>query len=600
MTLRSLPGYARIQAWRETPSSILVQHFFRAFFDNEFISAHGEMRFPVFFIMAVLALPGVFICLFLYPKYVDLSKPFPPIFYHFPRSFDFVHNLPAIREQVSAADRLMFVSLSMILMGLATVMVWDTLFLDRRDYYALGPLPLSLGTLFKGKLSALFLFLVLFGLGINAVPSLVLPMWVSMGEKARWLPFLRAIFAHAITSLAACAFVFLFLVALLGIFLNLLPYRIFRKLSLYLQMASIVVLLAGFILMPRFASSLPQLKQEDGWLLHLVPALWFLGLHQTLLGSADQLSRIWGEMALLATGAVFVGALGTYLWTYRRYLQRMMEIPEIEPASPGRGESLLARCVGRCAVRKPREQAVFFFIVKTLTRSHKQHVDFAGWVALGFAFVFEGLVATHSGRHHLDIFEPSAALLSIPLVLSFFVLSGMRLVFTLPAELPAHWVFRVAEPESREESMAGVRKAMTLLGIVPLFGGLLPIAALLWGWGPALLQLVFGVTLALILEEVLLLRFQKIPFTCSFLPGKSNFLFLAAVCWVGFSIYAYTMAELEYAIIQNPLFMLVFMAVTIPVLWRLISYRNQQMREHVKLVFEDQLEPMVQTLGLLS
>jgi hypothetical protein len=84
---------------------------------------------------------------------------------------------------------------------------------------------------------------------------------------------------------------------------------------------------------------------------------------------------------------------------------------------------------------------------------------------------------------------PDEALLSIPLILSFFVLSGMRMVFAIPSELPANWTFQITEDSDHKDCLSGVRKAMMLLAIVPIFSLLFPVYAVLWGLGLALLRL---------------------------------------------------------------------------------------------------------------
>ncbi len=64
----------------------------------------------------------------------------------------------------------------MILMGFITVLEWDALFPDRRDYLILAPLPVRLPTLFTAKITALFLFLLVFTLALNGCSSILFPL----------------------------------------------------------------------------------------------------------------------------------------------------------------------------------------------------------------------------------------------------------------------------------------------------------------------------------------------------------------------------------------------------------------------------------------
>ena len=223
--------------------------------------------------------------------------------------------------------------------------------------------------------------------------------------------------------------------------------------------------------------------------------------------------------------------------------------------------------------------------------------------------VTEGLVALLSAHHPSpdsamvsglspNFTSPDAALLSIPLVLSFFALSGMRVVFPLPAELPSNWIFRLTENERRRECLAGVRRSMLLWAIVPLFALLWPVCAWLWGWRVASLELLFGFTLSLILMELLLLRFFKIPFTCSYLPGKANIALMGFFYWLAFSTYAYTMASLEAWLLHDLLAWAIFYALLLAALAWLVSYRNRLLDEGFVFAYEDNLEPAVRALNL--
>ena len=157
-----------------------------------------------------------------------------------------------------------------------------------------------------------------------------------------------------------------------------------------------------------------------------------------------------------------------------------------------------------------------------------------------------------TGRRDLSaiLFQPHEALLAIPLIISFFLLSGLRMVFSVPAELQANWVFQLAEDENRLDSCSGARKVMVVLTVL-LLVSFFPVLAILWGWpvspgGPRL-----GLTLSLILVELLLINFRKIPFTCSYQPGKANITVLGIFYWFAFTTYAYSMAALERWLLQG-------------------------------------------------
>lgn len=102
---------------------------------------------------------------------------------------------------------------------------------------------------------------------------------------------------------------------------------------------------------------------------------------------------------------------------------------------------------------------------------------------------------------------------------------------------------------------------MVWLGIVPLFGLLAPFYLLLWNWRQVLLHFSFGLILSLILVDVLLFRFQKIPFTCAYLPGKANLKLLWPAYMLAFTTYAYTLTTLESWMLREPVRFAVFFAI---------------------------------------
>jgi len=143
-------------------------------------------------------------------------------------------------------------------------------------------------------------------------------------------------------------------------------------------------------------------------------------------------------------------------------------------------------------------------------------------------------------------------------------------------------------------SLAGI--AVAALGAV--LAALFPLYGVFWGWRVASLQLLFDATLSLILMELLLLNFRKIPFTCTYVPGKAHITTRWIFYWMAFSAYAYSMASLEYAIFESAASQVIFFGAAFSVLGGLIAYRNHLLDRGFTLVFEEEPEPVVQTLNL--
>ncbi|MBZ5610734.1 MAG: hypothetical protein LAP38_20925 [Acidobacteriia bacterium] len=556
--------------------AVLIRHFFGRFFDNELVSPEGEMHSSIGKIIALLVSPGM-VCFWLLPKYTYLSVQPHRVF-----------------EAGSLSDKLFFLTFSVVVMGFVTVLEWDALFPDRRDFTILVPLPIRLPVIFAAKIVSLCAFVLLFFATTNAISMLFYPL-TAVHPGPSFLDTLDGIRIHATAVMAATVFVFLFFVAVQGLLMNVLSYRLFQRASTYVQLFSVLALLLMLLLFLDTSSLLHSFANRR--LLYFFPPMWFLGLYETMLGEPEPLAGC-RQIALRALAAVVTASAVAYLLSYKRHVKRSLESEEIFDVVPSWLSSGLSALANRLLVRNPLEQASFYFAAKTIVRSRKHWLYLAAYVGVGFALVLQGLVGAYSRSGGLAIGKPTPTLLSIPLILSFFVLSGMRVIFAIPAELKANWVFRLSEADGRKECLAGVRKAMFVFGVLPLFGVLLPVYIFLWGWADACFHTFFCLVLSFLLIELLLFRFRKIPFTCSYLPGKAQLTTRWVFYWMGFAVYAYTMASLEQWFLKLPIRMAGFYLLGWAVIAATMFYRNRMLDQGFALVFEEQPEPIVHTLNL--
>jgi hypothetical protein len=232
-------------------------------------------------------------------------------------------------------------------------------------------------------------------------------------------------------------------------------------------------------------------------------------------------------------------------------------------------------------------QATFDFIVSSLLRSRKHRLLLAIYAGFGCALVLAG--GAISDRE-LARALPSAALLSVPLVLVFFGIVGTRVLLAIPIELGANWIFQIAEREDREPYRHGTRAALLAVGAGPVLGASLPAYSLYWGPWIAVAHAVYVGILALLLAEVLLIGFCKIPFTCTYLPGNSNARLLWPLYIFAFTTYAYTMASLELVLLQHPRAFLIVLLVLVAA-WRATDLRNRHaLARAPELIYEDELD----------
>lgn len=559
----------------------LARHFFNRFFDNDLIAINSEeadMRASVVNILAMLAAPGMLLPFLFMTKYSNMQRM--PLY---------------VRDLASLGEKEFFICFSMTVMGLVTVIEWDMLFPDRRDYANLTPLPIRLRTMFAAKIAALVAFLAIFSSVINAFSPVMFPAVVLQNQSLLMLPgFARC---HIVSILAANTFVFFFCVAVQGILMNALGYRAFRRVSPYVQFGLVALLILMFLLSARIVSELQPGAAMNPAAVYAFPPLWFLGLYQAQLGWTNPVFRELSASARLAVGSVTAAALATYLLSYARHVRRSLESVDDISSEPSAMERFMGRLLDRFVVRDSLQQASFYFIWKTLTRSRRHKLFFAAYVAVGCALVFEGLAVLVARGGNSWMYHPIPELLPAPLILAFFILCGMRHVFAVPAELRANWVFQVSDRGEARRCLAGVKKALIVLGVLPLFALLLPLHVLFWGWQAALLHMLFGTVISLLLVEVLLANFEKFPFTCSYLPGKANLKVSWPLYLFGFTTYISACLTLEYWMFQRPVRFLWLAAVVTLVHGALAIYRWRVGRE-VTLVFDEQPEPLVRTLNL--
>ncbi len=559
---------------------LLLRHFFGRFFDNEIVSQQGDLRTSVVQVIGLFAVPGIFLPFYMLPQQVRFDLPFD-------------------KGWLLIGDYYFFVMYSMVIMGLVMVFEWDALFPDRKDYLILTPLPLSQRGIFAGKTAALILFLALFVVDANFFGATLGPV-VSAGPGMPLVVVARLIAAHATAVAAAALFVALVFAAVQGLLINLLTGRAFRRVSPWVQMAGMGLLVTVLFLTPLVCATLRPVFERGSPLVKWYPPFWFLALYLDLLPGRPG-GPMFHSLAPLAwkalgvAGAVFAIS---YLAGYQRHARRVMESLETAGRGPGWLRTAFDAAVNRWLLRHPLERATFHFISNTILRTPRHRLFQATYAGIALSLAIPNVVeiGTRPGAPLL-VFS-SAGLLAIPLTLSFFAVSGLRAAFNLPAELRANWVFQVCESEQRIRHIRAARKWVVLMGIVPLFLLLAPLEFVFRGWWLGTIHLTFALALALVLLELLMVWFRKIPFTCSYFPGKTSLAVMALLYIAGFTTYCGSMATLQSSLIHTPYKRPLFYAFAFALLCGLALLERHELDVDNSLIYEDQPDPIVRTLEL--
>jgi|SRR5579859_167102 len=556
----------------------LRRHFFRRFFDSDLVSTPGQWRVVAIGALAILLSSSIIFAQAYYHKYrvlalLDSPEPF---------------------RLASIADALFLVTLAMFVIGLFTTLQWPSLFPGLRDYLALAALPIRMRDVFIAKFTALIAFAGAFVVATTLPPSLFLPAMMA-GQYA--IPSTAQIPATFVSCSLAALFVFFSLVAIQGVLLNLLPAGQFARVSLATQGTLLLVLLCGLPLVFSIPNLQNSMNQRPDWLVWAPPA-WFLGLHQVLAGNREPIAARLAQIGLAGVATAIAAAVITYLWSYRRHKVRLLESPSSPPKTERR--SWLAEHAS-VLIPDSSKLAVFTFIAKTLARSRQHRLVLTGFAAIAAALIFDSFVtlALDTSIHTFAArtLALREAAISAPLALSLFVLAGFRYLFRLPVELRANWVFRVNELGNRRVFLAATRQFLLCFAITPVALLTLPLEMRVLGPGTGIVASILCLLPPLALMELLLIHFEKIPFTSGYLPGQRPLIETVVIYGIAVIFYVSVLSTIVNWCLRSPRPALILFAVLLGAWWQARRARREDW-EYGKLEFEELPEPAVLTLSI--
>jgi hypothetical protein len=479
-----------------------------------------------------------------------------------------------------------FIETSMTVAGLIAVLNWDAAFPDRRDLLVLAPLPVRKSTMFLAKLAALFAAPLLAVVALNLFSGLVWPL-VFRATNSGFFGMLRALPAYWITICAAAAFFVFTILTLQGLAANLLPRQIFLRLSAVLPAAVMCILLSVYLLEPSLESPEALASPQNQRLLEWLPSYWFLALFNQLNGSmhpalAPLAARAWIGLAVSALGTCVA-----LLLCYFRLMPKIVEQPDI-----------LAQTRW---FRPPRfgtqlTEALTLFSVRTLLRSRQHRMIFSFYLGLGITIVIGYVNMAPAGARFAGR-TISSSFLFAGILMMILVVLALRVVASIPISLQANWIIRITQVRAARDYQKGVRFSWLALAVAPV---LFVIAACLLvdPWPPATAHFTVMLGLGIFLVELCLYTFPKIPFTCSYLPGKAQ---IHLVFFGGLVFLLRVLskaAELEGRMLNRPFGGLVMiLAVAVAALgMRFLS--ESRARSTEDLLFEEEYPAGITTLRL--
>jgi CubicO group peptidase (beta-lactamase class C family) len=325
---------------------------------------------------------------------------------------------------------------------------------------------------------------------------------------------IRSVFAYWITMLSAGVFTFCCVLALQGFAALLLPRRWSLRASAFLQLAVFCLLVTGYFLQ-RSPVTVLVTGSRQPWL-SWIPSYWFVGLYQQLSGSLHPALAVFAWRAWIGLAAALCATALAYAASYYRTLRKIVEEPDIAPAFRSGWLPRFGRSF---------ETAIVQFSIRGLLRSRQHRMIFAFYLGAAFSFAIFLLNAPP------EITGPGVGgpwdTLSIPLLVSTILLMGLwvvgaRVAVSLPLDLGANWIFRTTPFRAGAQCLRARRRALLALSVAPALALTAAVLLAIWPWRPAAEHLAALGCFGVILAEFSFDTAQKIPFTCSYLPGKSN------------------------------------------------------------------------------
>ena len=466
-----------------------------------------------------------------------------------------------------------------------------TALLDQDDLQNLGPLPIRPRDLFLAKAASLLVFVGSLSLLVNGFSALLFPSLLTTGDSSLthglWL-----MVVHSTVLILGNMAVFCCGLGVQALMMSLAASRFFRAVSLGFRLVLMVILLTGLVSLPRIHSSLPALKQELDYLIFLFPPMWFVGVYQMIIGQADEVFSLLGRIGLLFLTAT-IGALVTaYTIQYRRHKRGHESAgePSKNPKMGGGWALILNRFL-----KHPIERAIFSFVGHTLLRSPSQRFLLGGIFGVGVAMTIALLVTVSRCAGAIGVLQLNGYTLSLAHLLLFFSLVGIRIVFDIPANLKANWLFQLTQKVDLAPYFTGIRKAVLVFAVLPQILFWLLFYGFSWGW-TAVGHCIYAFTLAIILIEVLFTGYRKLPFTCTFVPERANLKLMWSVYLGGFAVYVFGGTALELWLLEHPVWFLVGEVLLVSCV---VGFRTSRRRKPVReLVYEEQPEPAVLTMQL--
>jgi hypothetical protein len=550
---------------------ILIRHFMVRLANNELVSFQDERQDMQAAGFAMLTIGGGLLAHMVFGKFL------------------LVHS--SIKITSTWTEHTYFFGFLMAVTGLVSLTVWDHFFLDRFDFQNLAALPLKSRTLFIARFLSTLLFVMVIGIALNLFSSFVVYMYLAENLLIHPLRFMAA---HVVSSFLAVLFVVFAVAAIQGIAMRLFKPQLYRRVKFWMQVLFLMVFVSVFVWTPGFYPLLRELKATDSFLFYLYPPSWFGSLHEWIAGALDPFHSRLGAQTLV----LVICCLALYMSTIPRSMKLHLQMSEEQknmgrPSLKRRG--LWPRVTG-LVFKDSIQLGIFEFIVHTLRRSrrHQFYLVLVLSASIGFALTQLVFMFVKRGAGYINSIQ--IPLLSLPFILGFCVLTGIRILVELPISPSANWVFKMTETSETSGYSAGLKKTVIILFVIPLFGLMAPLYLSIWPLATTVFFLGYCLLVILAMVELFFLDYRKIPFASVYNPASTD-LKVSGMLQLGvFAIYLYLFTTIGLWLILKPVYNLVFYMGAGLFFWGL-RWRERKFSRS-GLVFFQESQPVMLSLNL--
>jgi hypothetical protein len=464
---------------------------------------------------------------------------------------------PALIERVVLGDRMFFIVYAMVAAALLAALTWDALFPDRTDQEIVGVLPVRARTLAAARLAASIAMAVLFAAAINVPGAVFFSLIAATHPLLGHVPIVFV--AHVAATVGASVAVFIALLVVRGAAATLSSATVANGIAAVLQIASVGALIESLLYVPSVIPPLVRTMLAGGAPALQLPPVWFAAIYTLTAGSPRPVLAAEAVMGVAALAVTSLVCVAIYLvpadWIARRTLATMSN-------DHVRMASAATRLASRVAAQAPAVRAMVAFTIASFTRSRRH-----AFVLLSYLGVAAGLGAVSiiaaTVRHTLSVERPAASLLSLPLVIMFFSVLGLRASFGIATDFDANWPFRLCHTRVRQAA-AGARLAMLVLAVCPIAIAA-GVAASVLGWDARIAAQValFDLLAGVLLVELLTFGWHAVPFARAYEPAVQTLKWRGPAMLIPLNLFAFRGADLQLATLQSLRALAIYIAMVV-------------------------------------